>query len=206
MADFNKAFELLGKGIEWNSCSNIFRFNKGETDPTFAGIYLKYFKNTRLYEYLKEKIKANFKIDLDNYFDKEKLKKDKKLQEKISFALCVDDTALNLAKQIYHKQFWSKIKGDSIKNQQIANLLFGQAVNIGVYNAVKILQKCLNVKQDGIIGKITLGAVNKADTAELIECLKREFKNYYCDLVAKKPYLALNLAGWNNRIDRLLYS
>jgi len=203
MADFDKAFELLGKGIEWNDCENIFKINKRESAPTFAGVYLKYYKHTLLYSYLKEVLKEEFNIDLDNPQNLEKLKQDKQLQKKISQYLCKDSTAINYVKQIYRKLFWSRIKGDKIANQKITNVIFAQAVNLGVKKAVKILQKCLDVKQDGIIGNITLTTLNNADISKLIECLKEEYKKYYCEIVKSKPYLAINLAGWHNRVDRL---
>jgi len=59
---------------------------------------------------------------------------------------------------IYRKDFWNKIKGDSLP-YPIALQLFDMAVNCGVSQAVKMLQKVVGTKQDGVIGFVTIGAL-----------------------------------------------
>lgn len=64
----------------------------------------------------------------------------------------------------YLKNFWLPIRGDEIESQDIANYLFDFAVNSGVRNAVKCLQRAVSFEGsdvDGIIGLGTLMAVNR---------------------------------------------
>lgn len=51
----------------------------------------------------------------------------------------------------YYEQFWTKIGGDKIKNQQIAELLVDSAVNEGCVPAIKRAQGIVNLPQTGEI-------------------------------------------------------
>lgn len=87
-------------------------------------------------------------------------------------ALKSDPKILKAAKQFYKREFWDKIKGDSIPNQFVANELFDTAVNMHPRNAIRFLQKSLNkfnrderddyyndMEVDGHIGPMTLNAL-----------------------------------------------
>lgn len=95
--------------------------------------------------------------------------------------------------EIYKREYWDKIKGDKLP-KSIALPVFDMAVNAGVKTSAKLLQKIVGVKQDGIIGNITLGAVSsyKGDinTDFLIERV-----TYYSKLDNAKIYGV----GWVNR-------
>jgi len=60
----------------------------------------------------------------------------------------------------YKDEFWKRIKGDDIKDQEIAESLFDYAVNAGVKTAVKLIQEASGVDTDGILGVHTLGTLN----------------------------------------------
>jgi lysozyme family protein len=62
--------------------------------------------------------------------------------------------------QYVKNTYWDKIKGDQITNQKFANFLFDFYYASG-YDAIKMLQKILGLNPDGIIGPITLAAINK---------------------------------------------
>ena len=62
---------------------------------------------------------------------------------------------LDLANTLY----WSKIQGDKINNQSIANLCFDCVWGSGT-GYIKKIQQVLGVKADGIFGPISLNALN----------------------------------------------
>lgn len=62
------------------------------------------------------------------------------------------------AEAIYKRDFWDKIGGDHLKNQQIADLLVDSAVNEGVVPAIKRAQKIVNIQPTG---KITPELISK---------------------------------------------
>lgn len=72
----------------------------------------------------------------------------------------------------YRVQYWSRINGENIKDQDIANVVFDVAVNAGWKRAGQYLQRVLNALNrqqrdypdltvDGKIGPKTIAALNK---------------------------------------------
>lgn len=71
------------------------------------------------------------------------------------------------ATEIYRVKYWDAIKGDSLPSGiDYATLDF--AVNSGVSRAKKFLQRALNVKDDGIIGKHTLAVAQTSNAEEIV--------------------------------------
>lgn len=102
---------------------------------------------------------------------------------------------------IYREGYWNKIKGDYITNQSIAELLFDFAVNSGVKTAVRKLQNILGVYADGILGNITLKALNDYPSQkELFKHIWTVRKKYYENISKKNPDMKVFLEGWMNRL------
>lgn len=59
---------------------------------------------------------------------------------------------------IYRVQYWDAVRGDDMP-AGLDYCLFDFAVNSGPARAIKFLQRELGVEADGIIGQVTLGAV-----------------------------------------------
>jgi lysozyme family protein len=70
------------------------------------------------------------------------------------------------AKEIYRRDYWDAA-GCGQLLVPLAELVFDCAVNQGVGTAKKLLQKALGVTQDGIIGRGTVAAIQRADQKEL---------------------------------------
>ena len=117
--------------------------------------------------------------------------------------LDIKNLTINQAKEIYKKDYWNKIKGGNIKSQKIAGLLFDTAVNMGIRPTIKITQKCLNVKVDGILGKITLKALNEIDEEKFIYCFKYQRIKRYVEIVKRNKKNRKFFFGW---IKRVIYS
>lgn len=98
--------------------------------------------------------------------------------------------------RIYKIGYWDKIKGDQIKCQQVAELLFDFAVNSGVVQASKTIQRIVGVKEDGIIGPMTINAINSKDGKWLFDELKKAREQFYLSL--NKPRF---IKGWLNRLN-----
>jgi lysozyme family protein len=65
------------------------------------------------------------------------------------------------------------------------------------------LQRILKVKQDGIIGKETIGALAEADQEDLHRELWRERLRYFGEITRDRPRNAKYILGWINRMLRL---
>ena len=70
----------------------------------------------------------------------------------------------------------------------------------GCATAAKAIQKLVGVKADGIIGNITLTAINNANPTLLFYRLFNARQNYYEEIVKRKPTNMKFLLGWDNRL------
>lgn len=64
---------------------------------------------------------------------------------------------LSIAQDIYRKQYWDAIKADQLPTA-LRFHVFDAAVNSGNGQAIKWLQRCAGVTDDGVIGPITIKA------------------------------------------------
>lgn len=68
---------------------------------------------------------------------------------------------IETAYEIYKKNYWNLIKGDKINNQEVANVLYDNAVNIGATGAVKMMQKEVGTLPTGVMDELTLKKINQ---------------------------------------------
>jgi lysozyme family protein len=85
--------------------------------------------------------------------------------------------------QIYFVDFWMKCKCENLEDENIATKFFDLAVHAGIPQAVRLIQRALRaagypVIEDGLIGPITLAAINKSDPTDLLAALKSESAGY----------------------------
>lgn len=101
---------------------------------------------------------------------------------------------------------WNKWKANDINNQSIANLLVDWLWTSGKWGII-LPQKILDVKQDGIVGKITLDAINNnKDQKSLFNQLWNRRLKQFQDIVKKDPSQKKFLKGWIRRLQDLRYS
>ncbi|MEM6377821.1 MAG: glycosyl hydrolase 108 family protein [Bacteroidota bacterium] len=108
------------------------------------------------------------------------------------------------ALDIYDRLYWDKIKGDQINNQAIAELTFDSIVNQGG-NGVKMVQSTLNflgndLAVDGVVGPITLRALNQAPVGGFLGKLLEIRAEAYKRLASRLPENKVFLRGWLNRL------
>lgn len=116
----------------------------------------------------------------------------------------LDITALTWsdAEAVYYDRYW--VPGMCEKfHPRVAVLHFDGCVNHGVVKSKKFLQRALGVEEDGIIGKITLTALQSMDPIELCHKICDVREKFYRDIVANKPAQARFLNGWLRRINEM---
>ena len=101
--------------------------------------------------------------------------------------------------EFYRSNFWVVIRGDSIINQRVATSLFSFAVNAGVNTAVRLAQRVVAVKDDGLVGKITLFALNSTDPDLFLARYALAKIARYRDICTKDRTQRKYIIGWINR-------
>ena len=120
----------------------------------------------------------------------------------------VDDVkALQLEdfKKIIKRQYWDRWLADNINNQSIANLLVDWVWGSGV-NGIKIPQRILGVPADGIVGDVTINALNSANQRYIYNKVWQARKEFYEKIVKNNPSQSKWLKGWLNRLNDLKFS
>lgn len=107
-------------------------------------------------------------------------------------------------RDILKTMFWDKWKADGIANQSLANILVDFVWASGG-NGIKIPQRVLGVKADGIVGPKTLSAVNSANPAELFERLHNARTEFVDSIVRRKPSQSKFIKGWKRRINCITF-
>lgn len=101
---------------------------------------------------------------------------------------------------ILKTMFWDRWQADKIKSQKLANILVDWVWGSGVYG-IKIPQRILGVKQDGIVGDETLKALNAQDPDKLFQVIYEARKKYLNDITTSRPINKRFLKGWLNRLE-----
>lgn len=114
--------------------------------------------------------------------------------------------SLEDATNIMKKNYWDRWKADQIKNQAIANTLVDWVWGSGAWG-IKIPQRILCVKDDGVVGIKTLEAINKQNPNKFLEKLYLARFNFLDGIVASNPSQKKFIKGWKNRMnDLILYN
>jgi len=82
---------------------------------------------------------------------------------------------------IYKDDYWDRIRGDELPSG-VDLCIFDWAVNSGVSQASKALQRVLGVLDDGIIGSRTVAAVCERDSAQVVEAVSQKREDFYRSL------------------------
>ena len=103
--------------------------------------------------------------------------------------LIIDD-----AKAIYKRDYWYKLNLDTLP-EGISSCVFDSAVNQGTKAASVLLQRAAGVKDDGVIGPMTLAAVKSKDPMHLI----RDFTVQRILMYSKLPIWSIYSKNWTQR-------
>ena len=72
-----------------------------------------------------------------------------------------DPEIVALIHDLYRNKYWNPIKGDDIRDQDLAIAMMSCAVLSGPATATRLMQLCVGTPQDGIMGPQTLDAINR---------------------------------------------
>lgn len=103
-----------------------------------------------------------------------------------------------LIASFYRQHYWDTILGDRIEIQLVADNIMDFAVNSGVDRAIKYAQAVVGTTQDGQMGPMTVGAINKLGKT-FITFYKMARINFLNQIVLKSPVKKKYFFGWVNR-------
>ena len=106
--------------------------------------------------------------------------------------------------EIFKRYYWDKWQADKINNQSIANFLVDFCFHSGV-TGIKLPQKLLKVKQDGIVGSKTLEALNNTNYSEFFTSIKNARLDFLIELSKKKNNHVFK-NGWINRVNSFTFT
>jgi lysozyme family protein len=114
----------------------------------------------------------------------------------------------DLVKQVYKEKYWKKMHGDKIISDGIAISFFDFFINSEV-GAAKSMQRALQrigfrIEADGMIGPMTINAINTAIPVVLNDYFIQERLEYYNEVVIRDSKQVVYLSGWKNRALRFL--
>lgn len=112
-----------------------------------------------------------------------------------------DEEFTDILKTLY----WDVCLGDRINSQSVANAIVDWAWNSGTKTAVREVQRILGVEDDGIIGNITLAAINSYSPLPLFGAIQTARKFYIERICISRPKNKKYLKGWHNRISALYF-
>ena len=109
------------------------------------------------------------------------------------------DFPVEQAKAIYRREYWDAVKADQLP-APVRYAVFDAAVNSGVRQSARWLQRAVGAADDGVIGPRTLALVNAADPHKLKAALLGVRLQFMTDLSTWPAFGK----GWARRIASLL--
>jgi len=122
------------------------------------------------------------------------------------------------------KVYWNRWQANRLINQSVANILVDWVFTSGAWG-IKIPQRILGLKEDGVVGPKTLEALNSQNQKELFNKIFEARKKFFNDIVinsvlkyekeikrksTEKEKLKFTqkrfLAGWLNRLNDFKYN
>ena len=104
------------------------------------------------------------------------------------------------ARDIYKRDYWDVVCGDTIKSQLVAENIFDTAVNMGVRTASKLAQVCMDITPaDGIIGSKSVAVINAHDEHQFLAAYTLAKIARYAYICNKDNTQTKFLLGWINR-------
>ena len=99
---------------------------------------------------------------------------------------------------VYKARYWDAIQGDALP-YGLDYCMFDCAVNSGPGRAIKLLQYVLYTKVDGVLGKHTLAALQRADPTGMIE----DYSQKRLDFLKSLPTWTTFAKGWGQRVSEV---
>lgn len=128
------------------------------------------------------------------------LKAEGKTGKELEKAIAANSMVQQSIQCIYKDNYWTPLRLDSIKPQLVASELFDTAINQGVGQSGKYLQRTLNflnrqatiypdIKVDGAVGKITISTFEKSYTWHLNRYGERKTSKLFLTALNGEQYM-----------------
>jgi lysozyme family protein len=104
-------------------------------------------------------------------------------------------------REIYRRSYWeaAKCSAFAAERPRLALAHFDAAVNLGVTQAAKCLQRALGVAADGVIGPVTIAAAVRCDEGVVVGAYLRDRARVYQMIVHRRPVAGKFMMGWRAR-------
>ncbi len=106
---------------------------------------------------------------------------------------------------VLKKYYWDRWKADHIINQSIADILVDWVWCSGKWGII-LPQRILQLKEDGIVGPMTMKMVNAVNQQVFFQSIMHERIEFINELVIKQPKNMKFKAGWLNRLNDFKFS
>lgn len=97
--------------------------------------------------------------------------------------------------EIYRRDYWARIQGDILPDD-VAFQVLDAAVNHGVGNSIRWLQRAVGVADDGQLGPVTLARVRSQAAVDVLLKFNAERLEFYTKLTTWPTYGK----GWARRV------
>jgi lysozyme family protein len=113
----------------------------------------------------------------------------------------VDIASLTIeqAKAIYKRDYWDRARCDELP-PAVAFQVFDTAVNSGIGQAIRFLQRAVGVADDGQVGPLTINAVRRVDP----EIVVARFNGQRLDFMTRLSTWDVFGKGWARRVAKNL--
>lgn len=105
------------------------------------------------------------------------------------------DLPRDTAKELYKALYWNKVRADEVP-ESVRFDLFDTAVNSGVSQSIKLLQRAAGATDDGVLGAKTLAAARAMDP----QLLDKRFSGYRLRFMTTLKNWPPFAKGWAARI------
>jgi len=106
---------------------------------------------------------------------------------------------LERARELYRRDYWSPAGCDAVPDG-VKFDLFDMAVNSGVKTAIRTLQRAVGTEPDGVLGPVTLQAIQSMHAARLVA----RFNGHRLQFMSSLSTWPAFGRGWANRIAKNL--
>lgn len=100
------------------------------------------------------------------------------------------------AKTIYKRDFWDRAQCDKL-HPDLAFDLFDGAVNSGIGQSIRWLQRAIGVADDGVVGPLTLASINRENDTSAI---RARYNGHRLDFMTRLSTWDVFGKGWARRI------
>lgn len=107
----------------------------------------------------------------------------------------------NSEREAIYQQYWDDGKAEFLP-AGLGFFHFDCAFNMGIEQAAKLLQRALSVKDDGIIGPVTIKAAQELSVGTSISAYAERRRKFYQTLTKNRPKDMKFLKGWMLRTNR----